>query len=378
MYDDPFVKHDDSSRRGPLLATSYLSMALNVALAAGKIVAGALAGAVSVVTDGFNNLSDCLGNTITVIGVKASAGPADKEHPYGHARGEYVAAVIFSCLIIFLALELFSLSVENIIAGESPAFSALAAAMLAVGVAVKAAMFLLYRRVGKKYSSQLMIAASLDSIGDVLSSAVVLVSVLASDKVPFCLDGYVGVAVCALIAFSGAKILRRTMSELIGRRPSKDFIAEMERRLLSYDGVYGVHGLSVHNYFSRVYVSVHAEIDASVSVLAAHELIDRIEKDFAENTQIDLTVHIDPVVLHNAEVSRLLAEVEKIVTGLDAAYAVHDFRVIVRAVPTLAFEVCVPFETKPSDADILSALYERLYAEFGTAYTYSADVKREL
>ncbi len=377
MFANPLIKHDNAKRTKVTLKATVLSMVLNILLAAGKIVCGIVFHAISVTADGFNNLSDCGSNVITIIGIKASSMPADKKHPYGHARSEYIAAMAASFLILLLAFELFSQSIDNIVSGKVHEFSIISTAVLVAGILVKTGMFILNRIIGKKYSSEVLLATSVDSISDVFASLVVLISLIVGQFTSFNPDGYVGALVAVVIAISGFGILKRTVSKLIGESPSPELTAEIKKQLLSYEGIYGIHDLEIHNYVNRMYASVHAEIDAEIPVLAAHELIDKIERDFAQNTDIVLTIHLDPVVLHDVETVRLLGRVAEIIKNISPDFVLHDFRVVKCESGTkLIFEVGVPYETKQSNEEILNLLYENLKGEFGLNYTFSPDIKR--
>lgn len=379
MFGDSLIKHDNAKRTTVTLKATVLSMVLNILLATGKIVCGIVFGAISVTADGFNNLSDCGSNVITVIGIKASSKPADKKHPFGHARSEYIAAMAASFMILLLAFELFTQSIDNIISGKVSEFSIISFAILITGIVVKSGMFVLNLVVGKKYSSEVLLATSVDSISDVFASLVVVISLIVGRFTSLNLDGYVGALVAVMIAISGFGILKRTVSKLIGESPTPELTAEIKRMLLSYDGIYGIHDLEIHNYVNKMYASVHAEIDAEIPVLAAHELIDKIERDFAQNTDIVLTIHLDPVVLHDIETTKLLGRVSDIIKNINSDFALHDFRVVKCESETkLIFEVGVPYEATQSDKEILNSLYEHLYGEFGLKYTYSPDIKREM
>lgn len=378
MAEDPLHKHNDAEKKKAAMKVTLLSMILNVAVAAGKIVCGVIFGTISLLVDGFNNLSDSGSNIVNIVGIEMSSMPADKEHPYGHARGEYVATLVVSFIIIFLAFELFLQSIDRIFGGEKTEFSIISIIVLCVGIIAKAIMYTANRIVGKKYSSELLIATSVDSLGDVFASIAVLVSLIVGEFTPFDPDGYIGALVAILIGVSGIKILKRTTSELIGGSLPPHLVDEIKKRLLSYEGIYGIHGLTVHNYVNKYFATVHAEIDADIPVLAAHELIDKIEKDFEKDTDIYLTIHLDPVILHDSEANLLRTKVENLLRAVDPSIALHDFREIRRSLPALVFEVGVPFDLKRTDDELKNAIYESLYAEFGIQYEYSVEIKREL
>lgn len=379
MEINPLKKNYNTTLNSTMLKTTFLTIALNILLAAGKIICGVAFGAVSVLADGFNSLSDCGGNVITLIGVRMSALPADKEHPFGHARGEYIVSMALSFLIILLGFELFSDSVDNLIEGSKLTFSYITVAVLAVSVAVKLFMFFFNGYMGKKLSSEALHATAIDSLGDALSSFVVLISLLVMKFTSVALDGYAGCVISVVIFISGIKVLKAAVDKQLGKRPSKEVLNEITRRLLSYEGVYGIHSLTVHDYVSKLYAYVHIEVDADVPFLASHELADKIENDFADTTDVLLTVHLDPFVMNDSLTVKLRSLVEDTLEGtLEFSFAIHDFR-LVRCNPMrLVFEVAVSGDCKMSDDDIRSRIVGELYGAFGCEYDYFVSIKRDM
>lgn len=332
-----------------------LGIVLNTLLAGGKIAVGALSGAISVLADGLNNLTDCGSNVVSVIGFKMSEKPADKEHPFGHRRAESVASLLIAVIILVVAVELAVSSAEKILSPAETDFSYLLMGVLGISIAVKLFMFFLNRNLGKKLSSEALLATAADSISDTVATALVLVSAVVSRFTNVDLDGWLGIAVALFIAFTGFTILKDTVSGLLGRAPSKQTVDDIEKRVLSFAGVKGVHDLIVHDYGqNKMYVTVHVEVSDDLSITEAHDLADSIEKDFAAETGIELTVHIDPLVYGDPEIDRLKEEAEKIVQGIDPAFLIHDFRVVGgEQHKNLVFEVAIPFECALSETEVL-------------------------
>lgn len=332
-----------------------LGIVLNTLLAGGKIAVGALSGAISVLADGLNNLTDCGSNVVSVIGFKMSEKPADKEHPFGHRRAESVASLLIAVIILVVAVELAVSSAEKILSPAETDFSYLLMGVLGISIAVKLFMFFLNRNLGKKLSSEALLATAADSISDTVATALVLVSAVVSRFTNVDLDGWLGIAVALFIAFTGFTILKDTVSGLLGRAPSKQTVDDIEKRVLSFAGVKGVHDLIVHDYGqNKMYVTVHVEVSDDLSITEAHDLADSIEKDFAVETGIELTVHIDPLVYGDPEIDRLKEEAEKIVQGIDPAFLIHDFRVVGgEQHKNLVFEVAIPFECALSETEVL-------------------------
>lgn len=337
-----------------------LGIVLNTLLAGGKIAVGILSGAISVLADGLNNLTDCGSNVVSVIGFKMSEKPADKEHPFGHRRAESVASLLIAVIILVVAVELAVSSAEKIITPAETDFSYLLMGVLVLSIAVKLFMFFLNRGLGKKLSSEALLATAADSISDTIATALVLVSAIVSRFADVDLDGWLGIAVALFIGFTGFSILKDTVSGLLGRAPEKETVENIEKRVLSFAGVKGVHDLIVHDYGqNKMYATLHVEVSDDLSITEAHDLADSIEKSFAAETGIALTVHIDPLVYGDPEIDRLKEEAEKIVQDIDPAFLVHDFRVVGgEQHKNLVFEVAIPFDCTLTETEILRRIRE--------------------
>lgn len=333
---------------------------LNTLLAAGKIIVGSISGAISVTADGLNNLTDCGSNVVSVIGFKMSEKPADKEHPFGHRRAESVASLLIAVIILVVAAELIMQSAEKIFSPSETDISLLVLVVLAVSVAVKLFMFFMNRSLGKAISSETLKATAADSISDVVATTAVLISAIITRFTNLELDGYLGVVVALFIAVTGIGILKDTVSNLLGKAPDPGTVRDIEKRVLSFENVRGLHDLTVHDYGqNKLYATVHVEVDAQMSITSAHDLADRIEKDFAEHTAIALTVHIDPLVYDDPELNRLREETHRIVENIDPTLKMHDFRLVGGDThKNLVFDVAVPFDCKLSDTEILKRIKE--------------------
>ena len=355
-----------------------LGIVLNTLLAAAKIAVGALSGMISVLADGLNNLTDCGSNVVSVIGFRMSEKPADKEHPFGHQRAESVAAMIIAFIVLVVAAELAVQSVEKIITPAESEYSVWLVIVLGVSVAVKLGMFFLNRYFARAVQSEALKATAADSISDAVATAAVLAAALVSHFTDVQLDGYMGIAVAVFIAFTGFSILKDTVSRLLGKAPDRETVQEIEKRVLAFDGVRGLHDLTVHNYGqNKLYATVHVEVDSRMPIMDAHDLADRIEKDFARNTGIELTVHIDPLVYDDPKINQWREEVCAIAAELGENLRVHDFRAVGgKAHTNLVFDVAVPFECKLSDAEILQRLKDRV-ALLGENLGVVANIERQ-
>ncbi len=335
--------------------SGIVGIVLNVLLACSKIAVGLLFGVVSAFADGLNNLTDCGSNVISLVSFKLAGKSADKDHPYGHQRVEYVSALIVGVIVIVLALELASQSIGKIVTPEETEFSWWTVGVLGVSILVKLWMFLFNRRLGKNYASELLKATATDSVSDACATFGVLASVIVAHYTGFVyLDGIMGLIVAILIAVAGVSILRDTMSQLLGRAPDKELVQSIYDRIMRFDGVMGIHDLEVHNYGpNKFYASVHVEVDSAVDVMASHELIDKIERDFAQHTDVTLVIHMDPIIVGDPVVDKYRGEVRDIVHGLDKRYGVHDFRMTKGPkVVNLIFDVAVTFDCKMTDDEL--------------------------
>lgn len=339
-----------------------LGIALNTLLAAAKIAVGALSGMISVLADGLNNLTDCGSNVVSVIGFRMSEKPADKEHPFGHQRAESVAAMIIAFIVLVVAAELAIQSGQKIFSPAESDFSVWLVAVLAASVLVKLGMFFVNRYYAKAVRSEALKATAADSISDAVATAAVLAATLISRYTGAELDGWMGIAVALFIAWTGISILKETISRLLGKAPDEEVVRAIEARVRSFAGVRGLHDLTVHSYGqNKLYATVHVEVDSHTPIMEAHDLADRIEKNFAENTGIQLTVHIDPLVYDDPNINRWREEVCAIVAEMGEGLKVHDFRAVGGKTHTnLVFDVAVPFDCKLTDGQIAQRIRDRV------------------
>lgn len=332
---------------------------LNVLLAASKITIGAIFGIVSVLADGVNNLTDCGGNVVSLVSIKLAERPADAEHPYGHRRAEYIASMIVALIVLIAALELAIEGVKGIIdafsdSGVEASLEMWTVIALSASILVKLWMFAFNKILARRYKFDLLNATAVDSISDVCATSAVLATLLVSHFSGFNTDGFVTVAVSAVIAVGGFKILKETSRHLMGEGADKQLSCEVVSRIKAFDGVLGVHDLNIHNYGPNFYyASCHVEVDSATPVLESHDLIDQIERDFAQNTNIKLVIHMDPIVTNDPELDGYKAEAIKIVRELDESFDIHDFRMVKGPTHTnLIFDVAIGFETKLSERQV--------------------------
>lgn len=349
--------------------TSYVGIALNIALSVMKMVSGLIFHSVSILADGVNNLSDAGNSLILLISFKLSSKEADAEHPFGHERIEYLASCIVALSILLLSVELFRSSFDKILHPSDIDFSILLVVVLGVSILGKLLLYKFYKDCAKGIDSTVLEASAQDSINDVYSTTAVLISTLLFRFMNINLDGYMGVAVAILIFISGISIMKDAANKILGEAPDKDFVASMEKKICSYPGIYGIHDLLVHSYGpNRCFVSAHAEVDSKVDILVSHDLIDRIEKDFLEEG-IHLVIHLDPIVLDNPLINQLKEEVSASVKELSGDLKIHDFRAVLgKTHSNLIFDCVIPYSCHIKQEEIEKHLQEMLSKKKETYY----------
>lgn len=336
-----------------------------------KFLTGLLLGSISIMADAVNNLSDAGSSVITLIGFKISGKPADNEHPYGHARMEYICGLIVSFIIVFLGLQLIGSSFDKILHPAEVEVNAVMLFVLVVSIGVKLWQGMFNRTLGKKIDSAALQATAADSLNDVYATSAVLISALIMRFTGLRLDGWMGLAVAIFITVSGFKLVVETVNPLLGMAPDQGMVQAIQNKIMSYDGVIGIHDLVIHNYGpERCFASVHAEVPAKQDILISHDIIDNIERDFCENMNIHLVIHLDPVVNDNEEINQLREMVSEIVKGISREISMHDFRVVFGTTHTnLVFDVAVPPEFQFSDQDLCKEITKQVKQHDQTLFT---------
>jgi len=340
---------------------SAVGIACNIVLFVVKIIVGIMASSIAITADAINNLSDAGSSVIILIGFKLSGKPADEDHPYGHARMEYIAGLIVSFLVLILGFSLFKDSVMKIISPSATSFELIPIIILAVAVLIKLWMCAFYKTASRKIKSSALNAASLDSRNDAIASAAVIAAMLIGYFYNVNLDGYMGAAVAIFIIISGIGIVKDTMSPLLGEAPDDDMVELVQNKLSQYPEIIGMHDLMAHSYGpGRYYVSVHAEMDASGNLLACHDLIDNIEQEMLKEG-VHLVIHLDPIVTNDAEVTRVYRLIKEIVSDVDEELVIHDFRIVDGDMKkNLLFDVVVPHRFKLTNDELKNTICEKI------------------
>ena len=344
---------------------SVTGILLNLLLFAAKFTVGLLFGAISIMGDAVNNLSDAGSQIISFISFRLSSKPADRKHPFGHGRIEYVASMIVSFLVIFIGIELVKESVAKIIDPVLPERSWVAVFVLLGSILVKLWLGLFNRKIGKRIDSSVMRATAVDSLSDALSTTAILITTLILlffPKLSFNLDAYMGVAVAVLIIVAGARILNEAKNSILGEAPSDEIVKQITDTVAKYPQALGIHDMTVHNYGpGRVIAALHIEVDGKVDIFETHDVIDNIEQELRRECGIEVTIHMDPIVTDNEEVNAMREAVREVVRSIDAGMQIHDFRFVAGKTHTnLIFDINVPFEVKLSDEEIRREVADRV------------------
>lgn len=369
-----FIKNRDTAN--PKTREAYGTLAgavgivLNFILCIFKIMAGLLSGSVAIIADALNNLSDAAAQVISIISFKISSKPADREHPYGHARIEYVASLAVSFLIIFIAIELFKTSLQKVFAPEETVFELVSAIILAVSVIAKLWLFLFNRKIADKINSSVMKATAADSISDAAATFAVLVSTLILKFFGIDIDAYMGIAVSILIFIAGIKVLNEAKNFIIGQAPDAETVESIKSAVLAHEEAIGIHDLMVHSYGAGTTIaSLHVEVDGNADIFKTHDAIDNIEKELFFDYGIQCTIHMDPIVTDDEAVNSMRLMVSKIVGDIDKDWQIHDFRMVVGDTHTnLIFDAVIPFECKLKNTEVSALISEKITETLGNNY----------
>lgn len=334
----------------------------NLLLAAGKLILGWIIGSVSIVADGANNLTDGASSVVTFLGFRMAQHPADKEHPYGHARYEYLSGLIVAVLILFVGVELAKTSFDKIFHPVSVPVSPAVLAILLGTAAVKLWMAGFFRTLGKRVNSVTLLAAAADSRNDILATSAVLAGCLVQYFFQVSIDGYVGLAMAVFILWSGISVVRSTISPLLGQQADRELVKNIEKLILSHTPVLGIHDLLVHDYGpGQCYASVHVELSAEEDPLRCHDIIDDIEWDALQELNVHLVIHYDPVVQNDEEQNEMQETVQQILSDLDPRLSMHDFRLVRGASQKkLVFDLSVPYSMIQDHTRIKTQIDEAL------------------
>lgn len=367
------------------LVAGIFGIMSNALLCVFKLIVGVVGNSITVIADAINNLSDAGSSVVTLVGFKLSATPPDNDHPFGHARYEYITSLLVSVTVLFIGILLLKSSIEKCITPEEVSVSVYTYVVLGVAIAMKLVQMLIYLDFSKAINSGALKASAADSRNDVLATVAVLISTIvidvAGDKISpkVSVDGIMGIAVSAFIIVSSILLIKEAMSPILGEKPPKELVDKITAKILSYDGVIGVHDLVVHSYGeNHCFVVAHVEVPADVDITKSHDVIDNIEHDFWNEMHVRITIHMDPVDTKNKQLAVLKLRAQNAIANLDENLSLHDFRLVSGQTHTnMLFDVVIPYGSKITLDDVKDALKK----EFGNdpvKYFFVIDMDRKM
>ncbi len=377
-----FIK-DAENTGNPAVRTRYgvvsstVGIVCNLFLAVLKFILGILSHSIAVTADAANNLSDSASSVVTLVGFKLSSKPADREHPFGHGRIEYICALVIAFLVLLVGFELGKTSVSRITSGASATFSPFVVFGLFLSVCVKLWMSVFNKTLGRKISSSAMEAVSADSLSDALATGVTLISIIAAKFTALPVDGYIGILVSLLVMWAGIGIVRDTLTPLLGTAPDPELVKNIHDEILSYDKILGIHDLIVHEYGpGRIFASLHAEVSSTENIMDSHGLIDLIESEVSKKLGIEILIHMDPLEVENEEVCRIRDDVYGALRKLDSSFSMHDFRIVPSGdFKNILFDVVIPIDY-PAPDDTVSAMVITAVSALDTSFIVKPVIDR--
>lgn len=378
-----FIK-DYNDTANPRVRRKYVNLGsavgvlCNIVLFLIKLTIGLLAGSVSIMADAFNNLTDIGSSVVTLIGFRMSEKPADKEHPFGHGRFEYMSAMLVAIIILLVGFELFKSSIDKIIHPTELNIEIYTIILLLISVIIKLWMFLFNKKLGKSINSTSLIATAQDSINDSIATSAVLVSIIVCSIFGINIDPYIGLLVAAFICYSGIMTIKETLDPLLGMPPEKETIDSIVAIVLKNESFVGIHDLIVHNYGpGRSFASLHVEVPADADIVACHEVIDACEKELHNTLGIEVVIHMDPIATNDENIKKIKESVKKAVLEYDSLLSIHDFRMVDGADQiNLIFDVVVPNEVKKQDSDIKEKI-NKICRELDSRYRAVITIDRD-
>lgn len=347
------ISQEDRARYGKM--SGMVGLGCNVLLAVMKLVVGLISGMVSIIADSINNFADSASSIVSLIGFRLASKPADEEHPFGHARYEYISGLVVAFMVLIAAVELLKTGVDKILHPTGIEFSTALFVVLVLSIAIKLGMAIVNYGLGKRIKSQVVLATAADSRNDVIGTSAVLIAAVISYAFDINLDGYMSVIVALFVLISGINLVRDALAPLLGTTPDPEFVKQLETMIISYDSILGIHDLIIHDYGpGRRFASVHAEVSAESPVLVCHEIIDRIELDVREKFNMEMVIHYDPIVTSDEKVGEIRAFMTEKIKEFEPSLSLHDLRIVPGENNTnVIFDLVIPFEIKNREKDIL-------------------------
>jgi len=361
------------------IMSGVLGIAVNMLLFMLKFYVGRVTNSIAISADAFNNLGDIGSSVVTVIGFKIASRPPDREHPFGYARVEYIVSLLISAAVLLVGFELFRGSLERVVNPRAVEFDWASLVVLMVTIGVKLWLGRFNGRLAVKIGSKALDASSLDSYGDSVSTSVASLALLFSRATAVPVDGYAGILVSLFLMYSGYKLVQESADLLIGGPPDPKLVEDIRRRVLSYEGIVGVHDLMVHDYGpGRCVVSLHAEVPENMPASQAHDIVDAAERELSEQLEVFLTIHTDPINVDDEEVRTTRVEIERVVEGFPEILSIHDLRLVGSGKrKNVIFDIVVPSEVGTEDGrKLVRRLSERIKEDY-PGYTPVIRVDRQ-
>ena len=345
--------HDIKVRNSYGFLGGIIGILVNVVLFTIKLSVGLITSSISITADAFNNLSDAASSIITILGFKLSSMPADKEHPFGHGRIEYISALIVAFMVMLVGIQFIKSSFQKIINPDIVVFELIPFILLLVSILLKVWLSRFNKHIGDTINSSALKAASVDALGDVFTSSCVAISFLAAKFTSIPIDGYMGMGVALFIVYSGFNLVKETLNPLLGEAPDPELVNAINEKVMSYDNILGTHDLIIHNYGpGRCMCSIHAEIPSDISLVKIHEIIDKAERDISNELNIYLVIHIDPICIIEGEVKEIYDYIQDYLNNFEYVDSIHDFRVIGEGeYKNIIFDVVIDTSKKISLSD---------------------------
>lgn len=353
---------DSATRKKAGFLSSTVGIVCNIILFVSKFIIGTIANSVAIISDAFNNLTDCLSCIITMFGYNLASKPADKEHPFGHGRMEYFTSLIIAVFIIIVGFEFFKTSLSRILNKEDIDVTYFTIIVLVLSILLKFWMYLFNKKMATIFNNQAMMATSYDSLSDAMTTSITLIGSIISLFTSFPIDGVIGLIVSGLIIKTAISIIKDTLDELLGKPADKETTQQLLDIVMSHQGILGVHDLMIHNYGpNNMIASLHAEVDAKQNVLEAHDTIDNIEKEIFEKMKIMTTIHLDPIETDNIQLNQYKTIVSKVLNEIDPELSFHDFRMVVGQTHTnLIFDVIISDKYRDKNQMLKEKIDEQL------------------
>jgi len=330
------------------MLSGFFGIVLNIILSVSKFITGSLTNSVAITADAFNNLTDCLTSLLTILGFHWSAKPADKEHPFGHSRIEYLVSLVVAGVILITGYEVMRSSINKILSPEPMIFTPFAVGVLLFSILVKLWMFIFNRKLGRTINSNALIAVGIDSRNDVIITSATLVSLVSTLFLDFIIDGYVGALIALILLRSGYQVAKEALSNIIGNPTERDMAADIKQIVKGYDGILGVHDLVVHSYGpGRDMASLHAEVSIDVPFMVSHDIIEQASSEVHEKLGVTLVIHLDPIDTTDERLQGMIELTRGILEREHSTLIAHEFRIInSKPRPRFVFDLEIPHTNK--------------------------------